>query len=67
LDKVLEEEIKKDMMMRNWESNGQDPLFKSMSEERIRKEVEIRLRDISAIEEFNKYAIDEHGRARERQ
>ena len=54
------------MMMRNWESNGNDPLFKSMSEDRIRREVETRLRDISAIEELNKYAIDEHGRAKER-
>jgi hypothetical protein len=28
LDKILEEEIKKDMMMRNWETNGNDPVFK---------------------------------------
>lgn len=28
LDKILEKEIKKGMMMRNWETNGNDPVFK---------------------------------------
>jgi hypothetical protein len=37
-----------------------------MAEERIKKEVEMRLRNASDIGEFNKYAIDEHERAKER-
>jgi len=28
LEKLLEDEIKKDMMMRNWETNGNDPVFR---------------------------------------
>ncbi len=60
LDKILEEEIKKDMMMRNWETNGNDPVFKQMSEERIRQEVENRLKDASQIKEFNKFMIEQH-------
>ena len=58
LDKILEEEIKRDMMMRNWETNGNDPVFKQMSEERIKAEVERRLKDASEIKEFNKFMID---------
>eukprot|EP00347_Sterkiella_histriomuscorum_P010638 403375503 len=67
LDKILEEEIKKDMMMRNWETNGNDPVFKQMSEERIRAEVERRLKDAGEIKEFNKFMIEQHERDRERQ
>ena len=67
LEKLLEEEIKKDMMMRNWETNGNDPLFRQMSEERIRQEVERRLRDASEIKEFNKFMIEQHEKDRERQ
>ena len=66
LDKILEEEIKRDMMMRNWETNGNDPVFKQMSEERIKAEVERRLKDASEIKEFNKFMIDQHERDRER-
>jgi len=67
LDKILEEEIKKDMMMRNWETNGNDPVFKQMSEERIRQEVERRLKDASEIKEFNRFMIEQHERDKERQ
>lgn len=60
LEKLLEEEIRKDMKMRNWETNGNDPLFKQMSEERIRLEVERRLKDASEIKEFNRFMIEQH-------
>ena len=66
LDKILGEEIKKDMMMRNWETNGNDPVFKQMSEERIRHEVERRLKDAAEIKEFNKFTIEQHERDKER-
>lgn len=66
LDKILEEEIKKDMMMRNWETNGNDPVFKQMSEERIRQEVENRLKDASEIKEFNKFMIEQHEKDKHR-
>ena len=46
------------MQMRNWETNGNDPVFKKMSDERIRAEVERRLKDASEIKEFNKYLIE---------
>lgn len=38
-----------------------------MSEERIRKEVEIRLKDASEIKEFNKFMIEQHEKDKERQ
>jgi hypothetical protein len=37
-----------------------------MSGERIRKEVERRLKDASEIKDFNRYLIEEHERQRER-
>ena len=67
LEKLLEEEIRKDMKRRNWETNGNDPLLKQMSEERIRLEVERRLKDASEIKEFNKYMIEQHEKDKERQ
>lgn len=57
LDKVIEEEIRKDMRMRDWETNGNDPVLKQMSQERIRQEVERRLKDASDMTEYNKYII----------
>jgi len=48
--------------MRDWESNGNDPLLKSMSDERVRREVERRLKDASQMKDFNKYTIEEHER-----
>jgi hypothetical protein len=38
LDRVLEEEIKKEMQMRSWEQNG-DPIERKLFEEKVRKEV----------------------------
>lgn len=67
LDKVLEEEIKKEIAMRNWITNSNDPLYRKLSEETIRLEVNKRLKDASEITEFNRYLIEEHGRERERQ
>ena len=67
LEKLLEEEIRKDMKRRNWETNGNDPLLKQMSEESIRLEVERRLKDASEIKEFNKYMIEQHEKDKERQ
>ena len=67
LQKLLEEEIKKDMKMRNWETNGNDPLFKQMSDERIRMEVERRLKDANEIKEFNKFMIEQHEKDKIRQ
>ncbi len=64
LDNVLTEEIKKDMSMRNWETNGNDPTIKQMGEERVRKEVERRINEASTMKDFNKYTIDEHERQR---
>ena len=57
LDKVIEEEIRKDMRMRDWETNGNDPVLKQMSQERIRQEVERKLKDASDMTEYNKYII----------
>ncbi len=67
LDRVLEEEIKKEIAMRNWITNSNDPLYKQFSEETIRLEVNKRLADATDITDFNKYLIEEHGRERERQ
>lgn len=36
LDKILTEEIKKDLQMRMWESNGSDPTLKGMNEHRVK-------------------------------
>ena len=52
--------------MRNWETNGNDPVFKKMSDERIKAEVERRLKDASEIKEFNKYLIEQHEKDKER-
>ncbi len=66
MDKILEEEIKKDIMMRNWESNSSDPSLKAQAEFRIREEVERRLKDVGEIMEFNRYMIEEHDRDKKR-
>ena len=66
LDRVLEEEIKKEMNMRNWEQNG-DPIERKLFEENVRKEVTKRLQEAGDMTDFNRYLIDQHGRQRERQ
>eukprot|EP00350_Pseudokeronopsis_sp_OXSARD2_P008667 CAMPEP_0170562680 /NCGR_PEP_ID=MMETSP0211-20121228/61907_1 /TAXON_ID=311385 /ORGANISM="Pseudokeronopsis sp., Strain OXSARD2" /LENGTH=46 /DNA_ID= /DNA_START= /DNA_END= /DNA_ORIENTATION= len=35
LDQVVEEEVRKDLVMRNWETNG-DPLQGQMNQERVK-------------------------------
>jgi hypothetical protein len=51
LDKILEEEIKKEFSMRSWVSGGTGIL----NYDKIREEVEKRLSDANNMTEFNKY------------
>lgn len=73
MDKVLEEEVRKELLMSNWENNisSSHPILKETTvEERIKEEVERRLNQLNGtadIKDFNLFMMKLHERERERQ
>lgn len=48
--------------MRNWETSGDDPVAKQITAERIKNEIEKRIKEASNIKDLNRYMIEEHER-----